>query len=35
MSVDVVEGELECPESGRRFPIRQGIPNMLVEEEGE
>jgi multifunctional methyltransferase subunit TRM112 len=36
MSVDVVDGELECPESGRRFLIREGIPNMLVnDEEGQ
>lgn len=33
MSVEVVEGELECPETGRRFLIREGIPNMLVNEE--
>lgn len=32
-SVDVVEGELECPESGRVFKISEGIPNMLVNDE--
>ncbi|VDD91844.1 unnamed protein product [Enterobius vermicularis] len=32
VSVEVVEGELKCPESGRVFPIREGIPNMLVNE---
>jgi multifunctional methyltransferase subunit TRM112 len=32
MSVDVVDGELECPESGRIFKIREGIPNMLVND---
>ncbi|XP_069739222.1 multifunctional methyltransferase subunit TRM112-like protein, partial [Phaenicophaeus curvirostris] len=33
MEVEVLEGELECPESGRRFPISRGIPNMLLSEE--
>uniref|UniRef100_A0A915Q800 Multifunctional methyltransferase subunit TRM112-like protein n=1 Tax=Setaria digitata TaxID=48799 RepID=A0A915Q800_9BILA len=28
--VEVIEGELKCPESGRIFPIRDGIPNMLT-----
>ncbi|KAL3998698.1 Trm112p-like family protein [Acanthocheilonema viteae] len=28
--VEVIEGELKCPESGRVFPIREGIPNMLT-----
>ncbi|KAI6243653.1 Multifunctional methyltransferase subunit TRM112-like protein [Aphelenchoides fujianensis] len=32
-NVEVVDGELECPESGHRFLIREGIPNMLVSEE--
>ncbi|KAE9556293.1 hypothetical protein FO519_000476 [Halicephalobus sp. NKZ332] len=31
--VDVVEGEMECPESGRKFAIRDGIPNMLANED--
>lgn len=31
--VDVVEGELECPETGRKFPIKDGIPNMLLNED--
>ncbi|KAI6177853.1 Protein of unknown function DUF343 domain containing protein [Aphelenchoides bicaudatus] len=36
MSVDVVDGELECPETGRKFIIREGIPNMLVnDDEGQ
>jgi len=29
----VEEGELVCPESGRRFPISNGIPNMLLNED--
>lgn len=31
--VEVVQGELVCPETGRKFPIRQGIPNMLLNED--
>ncbi|XP_015974087.1 multifunctional methyltransferase subunit TRM112-like protein isoform X2 [Rousettus aegyptiacus] len=33
LEVDVVEGTLQCPESGRVFPISRGIPNMLLSEE--
>ncbi|CAM9829495.1 multifunctional methyltransferase subunit TRM112-like protein [Lampetra fluviatilis] len=33
MEVEVVEGSLQCPESGRQFPITKGIPNMLLNEE--
>ena len=33
MCVEIVEGELQCPDTGRIFPIRDGIPNMLVQEE--
>jgi multifunctional methyltransferase subunit TRM112 len=33
LEVEVIEGELECPETGRKFPIRNGIPNMLVGED--
>ncbi|CAG9536050.1 unnamed protein product [Cercopithifilaria johnstoni] len=29
--VEVIEGELKCPESGRVFPIHDGIPNMLAD----
>ena len=31
--VEVLEGELQCPESGRKFPISEGIPNMLLRED--
>merc|ERR1712156_360964 len=31
--VEVMEGCLVCPESGREFPITRGIPNMLLTEE--
>ena len=29
----VLEGHLICPDTGRRFPIRQGIPNMILHED--
>ena len=31
--VEVVEGSLQCPESGREFPISRGVPNMLLNED--
>uniref|UniRef100_A0A182Q4Q9 Multifunctional methyltransferase subunit TRM112-like protein n=1 Tax=Anopheles farauti TaxID=69004 RepID=A0A182Q4Q9_9DIPT len=33
LEVDVVEGTLECPETGRIFPINNGVPNMLLNED--
>jgi multifunctional methyltransferase subunit TRM112 len=33
LEVDIVEGHLECPETGRQFPINDGIPNMLLNED--
>ena len=33
MEVNVLAGALICPESGRRFPIVNGIPNMLLNED--
>uniref|UniRef100_A0A4X1VCD2 Multifunctional methyltransferase subunit TRM112-like protein n=2 Tax=Sus scrofa TaxID=9823 RepID=A0A4X1VCD2_PIG len=33
LQVDVLEGTLQCPESGRLFPISRGIPNMLLTDE--
>ncbi|XP_036597851.1 multifunctional methyltransferase subunit TRM112-like protein [Trichosurus vulpecula] len=33
LEVEVVEGTLQCLESGRLFPISRGIPNMLLSEE--
>ncbi|VDN42481.1 unnamed protein product [Gongylonema pulchrum] len=33
VSVEILEGELKCPESGRVFPIRDGIPNMIANED--
>ena len=31
--VHVMEGELICPESGRKFLVKDGIPNMLLHED--
>lgn len=31
--VEVIQGDLICPETGRKFPIKQGIPNMLLNED--
>ncbi|ETN59474.1 TRM112-like protein [Anopheles darlingi] len=33
LEVDVIEGTLECPETGRVFPINNGVPNMLLNED--
>mmetsp|Transcript_52209 Transcript_52209/g.166296 ORF Transcript_52209/g.166296 Transcript_52209/m.166296 type:complete len:123 (-) Transcript_52209:126-494(-) len=33
LEVQVEEGSLICPESGRKFPINKGIPNMLLNED--
>lgn len=33
LQVEILEGSLECPETGRKFPITSGIPNMLLNED--
>ncbi|CEG47101.1 Uncharacterized conserved protein [Plasmopara halstedii] len=33
LEVHVKHGKLVCPESGRVFPIIDGIPNMLLNED--
>ncbi|KAJ8338025.1 hypothetical protein SKAU_G00369910 [Synaphobranchus kaupii] len=33
LEVEVLEGCLQCPESGRVFPISRGVPNMLLNED--
>jgi len=30
---EIITGTLVCPESGRKFPISDGIPNMLCNED--
>lgn len=32
LEYEVEEGDLICPETGRKFPISKGIPNMLLQE---
>jgi multifunctional methyltransferase subunit TRM112 len=32
-NIHVIEGDLICPDTGRRFPIKQGIPNMVLHED--
>ena len=31
--VYLVEGFLICPDTGRRFPVKQRIPNMILHED--
>eukprot|EP00591_Stephanopyxis_turris_P016648 CAMPEP_0195532464 /NCGR_PEP_ID=MMETSP0794_2-20130614/38208_1 /TAXON_ID=515487 /ORGANISM="Stephanopyxis turris, Strain CCMP 815" /LENGTH=131 /DNA_ID=CAMNT_0040664681 /DNA_START=70 /DNA_END=465 /DNA_ORIENTATION=- len=31
--VHVMEGHLICPDTGRKFPISDGIPNMVLHED--
>jgi len=33
LEVHVVTGYLVCPSSGRKFPIQNGIPNMLLHPD--
>ncbi|CAG9863854.1 unnamed protein product [Phyllotreta striolata] len=33
LEVEIVNGNLICPETGRKFPINNGIPNMLLNED--
>ena len=33
LEVQVIEGDLVCPETGRKFPIKDGVPNMLLHED--
>ena len=33
MNVHLVKGMLTCPVTGREFPVTDGIPNMMLEEE--
>lgn len=31
--LDVKEGELICPNCNRSFPIKDGVPNLLLNED--
>jgi len=33
LEVEVINGDLICPESSRKFPVTDGIPNMLLNED--
>ena len=33
MNVHLMKGMLTCPATGREFPVTDGIPNMMLEEE--
>ncbi len=33
LDIHVVEGHLICPDTGRRFKITNGIPNMILHED--
>mmetsp|Transcript_12326 Transcript_12326/g.21824 ORF Transcript_12326/g.21824 Transcript_12326/m.21824 type:complete len:124 (-) Transcript_12326:363-734(-) len=33
MEVVLLEGFLVCPETGRKFPVLKGIPNLLLSED--
>ena len=33
MDLHVLEGNLVCPDTGRKFPIKEGIPNMILHED--
>ncbi|XP_035209133.1 multifunctional methyltransferase subunit TRM112-like protein isoform X1 [Stegodyphus dumicola] len=33
LEVELMSGELVCPETGVKFPVSNGIPNMLANED--
>lgn len=33
MNVHLVKGWLTCPATGREFPVQNGTPNMMLEED--
>lgn len=33
LELHLKEGALICPETGHRFPVTKGIPNMLLHED--
>ncbi|OAF68573.1 tRNA methyltransferase [Intoshia linei] len=35
INVEIVDGEMKCPQTGHVFPIENGIPNMLINKDKE
>ena len=33
IQIEVINGDLVCPETSRKFPVTDGIPNMLLNED--
>merc|ERR1712181_206066 len=33
LEIEVINGDLVCPETSRKFPVTDGIPNMLLNED--
>ena len=33
LQIHIMEGALVCPNCARRYPIKNGIPNMLLNED--
>jgi multifunctional methyltransferase subunit TRM112 len=33
MNVHLIQGMLTCPVTGREFPVMDGIPNMMIQED--
>uniref|UniRef100_A0A7S4NDH4 Multifunctional methyltransferase subunit TRM112-like protein n=1 Tax=Odontella aurita TaxID=265563 RepID=A0A7S4NDH4_9STRA len=33
MNVHLVRGVLTCPDTGREFPVTNGVPNFMLDEE--
>ena len=31
--VHLIQGHLVCPDTGRKFPVKDGIPNMILHED--
>eukprot|EP00088_Acartia_fossae_P005480 TRINITY_DN12444_c0_g1_i1.p1 TRINITY_DN12444_c0_g1~~TRINITY_DN12444_c0_g1_i1.p1 ORF type:complete len:125 (+),score=21.07 TRINITY_DN12444_c0_g1_i1:41-415(+) len=33
LEIELINGNLICPETSRKFPVSDGIPNMLLNED--
>ncbi len=33
LEIDIINADLVCPETGRKFPVADGVPNMLLNED--